>query len=155
MPALLGPYENRLPVRVRRCRGLSTRGSWTTRTSESLKLLEDPELPAELDPYKSESLTDGDDRSLLVLRQRYQEAIGPDSAAEDVYDASLNYVAVDLQVSDVAADSSPLMYSASTPFSPRAEARLCSNSVVLPMPFGPTKATRSPRSTRKENGRRH
>ena len=43
---------------------------------ESLKLLEDPDLPAELDPYASESLTSGDDRSLLVLRQRYQEAIG-------------------------------------------------------------------------------
>jgi methylmalonyl-CoA mutase len=43
---------------------------------ESLRLLGDPDLPAELDPYASESLTSGDDRSLLVLRQRYQEAIG-------------------------------------------------------------------------------
>ena len=43
---------------------------------ESLKLLEDPELPAELDRYASDALTDGDDKSLLVLRQRYQEAIG-------------------------------------------------------------------------------
>jgi methylmalonyl-CoA mutase len=43
---------------------------------ESLKLLEDPELPAELDRDRAEALTDGDDRSLLVLRQRYQEALG-------------------------------------------------------------------------------
>ena len=42
---------------------------------ESLKLLEDPELPAELEAYKTEALSGGDDRSLLVLRQRYQEAI--------------------------------------------------------------------------------
>jgi len=42
---------------------------------ESLKLLEDPELPAELDPYRTEALHSGDDRSLLVLRQRYQEAL--------------------------------------------------------------------------------
>jgi methylmalonyl-CoA mutase len=43
---------------------------------ESLKLLGDPDLPAQLDPYASESLTSSEDRSLLVLRQRYQEAIG-------------------------------------------------------------------------------
>ncbi len=42
---------------------------------ESLRLLEDPELPDELDPYKTEALSGGDDRSLLVLRQRYQEAL--------------------------------------------------------------------------------
>ena len=47
---------------------------------ESLRLLEDPELPAALEQYKSEALTDGDDRSLLVLRQRYQEAIAGLSA---------------------------------------------------------------------------
>ena len=41
---------------------------------ESLKLLEDPKLPGELEMYKSEDLTEGDDRSLMVLRQRYQEA---------------------------------------------------------------------------------
>ncbi|MBT8104736.1 MAG: methylmalonyl-CoA mutase family protein [Woeseiaceae bacterium] len=50
---------------------------------ESLKLLEDPDLPAELDAYRAESLTDGDDRSLLVLRQRYQEAVG-DLTAESL-----------------------------------------------------------------------
>jgi methylmalonyl-CoA mutase len=43
---------------------------------ESLRILEDSDLPAALDPYASESLTAGDDRSLLVLRQRYQEALG-------------------------------------------------------------------------------
>ncbi len=51
---------------------------------ESLKLLEDPELPDALDPYRSDALTAGDDRSLTVLRQRYQEAIGdlaPESLA--------------------------------------------------------------------------
>ncbi len=43
---------------------------------ESLRLLEDPDLPVPLDPYASESLAGDADRSLLVLRQRYQEAIG-------------------------------------------------------------------------------
>ena len=43
---------------------------------ESLQLLEDPQLPAALDPFASNALTDGGDRSLLTLRQRYQEAIG-------------------------------------------------------------------------------
>jgi len=43
---------------------------------ESLQILEDPDLPAALDPYASESLAKDDDRSLLVLRQRYQQAIG-------------------------------------------------------------------------------
>ncbi|RZV38496.1 MAG: methylmalonyl-CoA mutase [Chromatiales bacterium] len=41
---------------------------------EALKLLEDPELPAELEAYPSAALTEGGDRSLLTLRQRYQEA---------------------------------------------------------------------------------
>ena len=50
---------------------------------ESLRLLEDPELPVELEPYKAEALTGGDDRSLMVLRQRYQEAIG-DLTAESL-----------------------------------------------------------------------
>ncbi len=42
---------------------------------ESLKLLEDQELPGELELYKADDLIDSDDRSLTVLRQRYQEAI--------------------------------------------------------------------------------
>ena len=42
---------------------------------ESLQLLDDPQLPAPLDPYASESLAGDADRSLLLLRQRYQEAI--------------------------------------------------------------------------------
>ncbi len=42
---------------------------------EALRALDDPQLPAELETYKSESLTGGGDRSLLVLRQRYQEAL--------------------------------------------------------------------------------
>ena len=42
---------------------------------ESLQLLEDPALPAPLDLYASESLAGDADRSLLLLRQRYQEAI--------------------------------------------------------------------------------
>ena len=47
---------------------------------EALRILDDPELPAELEVYKIEALTGGDDRSLLTLRQRYQEAIGDLSA---------------------------------------------------------------------------
>jgi len=43
---------------------------------EALRLLDDPELPAELEAYKAEALTGGGDLSLLTLRQRYQEAIG-------------------------------------------------------------------------------
>ncbi|MGI9238282.1 MAG: methylmalonyl-CoA mutase family protein [Woeseiaceae bacterium] len=43
---------------------------------ESLRLLEDPQKPAELEPYNSDALTSDDDRSLLTLRQRYQEAVG-------------------------------------------------------------------------------
>ncbi|MCP5090579.1 MAG: methylmalonyl-CoA mutase family protein [Gammaproteobacteria bacterium] len=42
---------------------------------ESLKLLGDPDLPAELEPYPAAALTADDDRSLLLLRQRYQEAV--------------------------------------------------------------------------------
>ncbi|NOR37773.1 MAG: methylmalonyl-CoA mutase [Woeseiaceae bacterium] len=42
---------------------------------EALKAIEDPQLPDVLELYKPESLTDGDDRSLMVLRQRYQEAV--------------------------------------------------------------------------------
>ena len=42
---------------------------------ESLKMLEDPALPAELELYKSDDLIVDDDRSLQILRQRYQEAV--------------------------------------------------------------------------------
>jgi methylmalonyl-CoA mutase len=42
---------------------------------EALKALEDRALPTEFEPYKSKALIDGSDRSLLVLRQRYQEAL--------------------------------------------------------------------------------
>ncbi len=42
---------------------------------ESLKLLGDPALPDKLGLYKTRDLADDDDRSLQVLRQRYQEAI--------------------------------------------------------------------------------
>ncbi|MCH7829603.1 MAG: methylmalonyl-CoA mutase family protein [Proteobacteria bacterium] len=50
---------------------------------ESLKLLEDPSLPAELELFKSDDLVADDDRSLTVLRQRYQEAIS-DLSAESI-----------------------------------------------------------------------
>ncbi len=50
---------------------------------ESLKLLEDPLLPAELEPYKSDDLTADADRSLQVLRQRYSEAIS-DLSSESI-----------------------------------------------------------------------
>ncbi len=42
---------------------------------ESLKILGDSELPGTLDRYRAEALTDDSDRSLLVLRQRYQESL--------------------------------------------------------------------------------
>ena len=42
---------------------------------EALKAIEDPLLPGKLVAYKADALTGGDDRSLLVLRQRYQEAL--------------------------------------------------------------------------------
>jgi methylmalonyl-CoA mutase len=42
---------------------------------EALKAIEDPLLPEELRAYRADALTAGDDRSLLVLRQRYQEAL--------------------------------------------------------------------------------
>ncbi|MDX1507053.1 MAG: methylmalonyl-CoA mutase family protein, partial [Woeseiaceae bacterium] len=42
---------------------------------EALRLLEDPRLPAEFEAYKADALTSDGDPSLLVLRQRYQEAL--------------------------------------------------------------------------------
>ncbi|MFQ5609305.1 MAG: methylmalonyl-CoA mutase family protein, partial [Woeseiaceae bacterium] len=42
---------------------------------EALRLLEDPLLPDEFSAYKPEALTADVDRSLLVLRQRYQETL--------------------------------------------------------------------------------
>ncbi len=50
---------------------------------ESLKLLDDPKLPGELELYKAEDLDDDGDRSLSLLRQRYQEAIS-DLDAESI-----------------------------------------------------------------------
>ncbi len=47
---------------------------------EALKALEDPELPKPFDAYFANALADNKDRSILVLRQRYQEAIGEISA---------------------------------------------------------------------------
>ncbi len=47
---------------------------------ESLRMLEDPELPQALDRYPDEALMTDADRTLLVLRQRYQEAVGSLSA---------------------------------------------------------------------------
>jgi methylmalonyl-CoA mutase len=42
----------------------------------ALKTLADPALPSQFERYASEALTADDDRSLLVLRQRYQEMLG-------------------------------------------------------------------------------
>ena len=42
---------------------------------ESLRTLEDPMLPAALDRYAAKALTDDADRSMMVLRQRYQECL--------------------------------------------------------------------------------
>jgi len=41
----------------------------------ALKALDDPDLPKPFDPYGVEAMADNKDRSMLVLRQRYQEAI--------------------------------------------------------------------------------
>ncbi|MEM7611284.1 MAG: methylmalonyl-CoA mutase family protein, partial [Pseudomonadota bacterium] len=43
---------------------------------EALRAIEDPQLPRALERYAPDALTDDVDRSLLVLRQRYQEAVG-------------------------------------------------------------------------------
>ncbi|HEY0676543.1 MAG TPA: cobalamin-dependent protein, partial [Immundisolibacter sp.] len=43
---------------------------------ESLESLDDPALPAPLTPYPQSALTDGGDRTLLTLRQRYNAALG-------------------------------------------------------------------------------
>jgi methylmalonyl-CoA mutase len=50
---------------------------------EALKLLADPQLPAPLQAFAPEALTENGDRSLLVLRQRYQETLG-DLSAESI-----------------------------------------------------------------------
>jgi len=50
---------------------------------EALKAIEDPLLPGELVAYESVALTADDDRSLLVLRQRYQEALN-DLSSESI-----------------------------------------------------------------------
>jgi methylmalonyl-CoA mutase len=42
---------------------------------EALKALEDPDLPEKLGGYPPNALADNKDRSILVLRQRYQEAL--------------------------------------------------------------------------------
>ena len=43
---------------------------------EALSELGDPQLPQPLELYPADALTDGPDRSVLTLRQRYNEAIG-------------------------------------------------------------------------------
>ena len=43
---------------------------------EALRSLPDPQLPAEFERYPADLLSEGDDRSLLTLRQRYQEMLG-------------------------------------------------------------------------------
>jgi methylmalonyl-CoA mutase len=43
---------------------------------ESLKALDDTALPPALSPYPADALTDGGDRTLLTLRQRYNAALG-------------------------------------------------------------------------------
>jgi len=47
---------------------------------EALHELQDPELPQPFESYSSNALADNKDRSILILRQRYQEAIGEISA---------------------------------------------------------------------------
>jgi methylmalonyl-CoA mutase len=47
---------------------------------EALKELDDPEIPEAFEKYPARALTDDKDRSIRVLRRRYQEAIGEISA---------------------------------------------------------------------------
>ncbi len=47
---------------------------------EALKALEDPELPKAFEAYFANALADNKDRSILILRQRYQEALAEISA---------------------------------------------------------------------------
>ena len=47
---------------------------------EALRLLQDPALPSELDAYSKDALIEATDRSLSVLRQRYQETLNELSA---------------------------------------------------------------------------
>ena len=59
--------------------GIDTQAEAASRVQhlfEALKAIEDPQLPDELAAYKADALTEADDRSLMVLRQRYQEALG-------------------------------------------------------------------------------
>ncbi|MEM7432413.1 MAG: methylmalonyl-CoA mutase family protein [Pseudomonadota bacterium] len=42
---------------------------------EALRAIEDPQLPGLFEPYAPDALTEPGDRSLVVLRQRYQEAL--------------------------------------------------------------------------------
>jgi len=50
---------------------------------EALQLIEDPELPEAFATYPATALNSGDDRSLSVLRQRYQETLS-DLSSESV-----------------------------------------------------------------------
>ena len=47
---------------------------------EALRELEDPDLPAAFDAFHPDALADNKDRSVLVLRQRYQETLKDISA---------------------------------------------------------------------------
>jgi len=67
-------------------RGIDTQAELASRVQhlyEALKAIEDPLLPGELLAYESAALTADDDRSLLVLRQRYQEALN-DLSSESI-----------------------------------------------------------------------
>ncbi|NCF23881.1 MAG: methylmalonyl-CoA mutase [Gammaproteobacteria bacterium] len=64
----------------RRCDSQAELASRLQHLYESLKALGDDALPAEFDPYAQDALTTGGDRTLLVLRQRYQETLDELSA---------------------------------------------------------------------------
>ena len=66
--------------------GIDTQAETASRVQhlfEALKAIDDPLLPDELVAYKADDLTSDDDRSLLVLRQRYQEALN-DLSSESI-----------------------------------------------------------------------
>lgn len=57
----------------RHCDSQSETASQLQHLYESLRILDDPALPVELEAYSRDALTDSADNSLRVLRQRYQE----------------------------------------------------------------------------------
>ncbi len=67
----------------RRCDTEAESASRLQHLYEALRAVDDPQLPEPLSAYAADALTEAADRSLLVLRQRYQETLN-DLTAESV-----------------------------------------------------------------------